>query len=90
MYCCRFGDGYTIKLRVEGQASDLNRVAMEMEQKFEGAYLKYQHRQIQVFQLPWTSSGLGMIFQFLEANKARMGVVDYSVSQTTLDEVCEN
>ena len=83
----RFGVGYTVKLRVQGQQSDMRLVASEMEQTFEGAYLKDSHRACMLFQMPWTSNSLGVIFRFLEENKSRLGLLDYSVTQTSLDQV---
>ena len=39
------------------------------------------------YQLPGTGITWSSIFRQIESNKERLGIVDYSVSQTTLDQV---
>ena len=40
-----------------------------------------------MYQLPKTNLSWSQIFQQIESNKERLGIVDYSVSQTTLEQV---
>ena len=40
-----------------------------------------------MYQLPRTNLSWSQIFQQIESNKERLGIVDYSVSQTTLEQV---
>ena len=39
------------------------------------------------YQLPSAGMKWSTVFREIEANKERLGIVDYSVSQTTLDQV---
>ena len=39
------------------------------------------------YQLPSAGLTWSSVFRQLEANKNRLGIIDYSVSQTTLDQV---
>ena len=39
------------------------------------------------YQLPSSSVTWGSVFQDIEGNKERLGIVDYSISQTTLEQV---
>ena len=41
------------------------------------------------YQLPSAGLTWSSVFRQLEANKDRLGIIDYSVSQTTLDQVRE-
>lgn len=40
------------------------------------------------YQLPSNSVTWGSVFRDIEENKERLGIVDYSISQTTLEQVC--
>ena len=42
------------------------------------------------YQLPSADMTWSSVFRQMEANKERLGIVDYSVSQTTLEQVCFN
>uniref|UniRef100_A0A8D3EE15 ABC transporter domain-containing protein n=1 Tax=Scophthalmus maximus TaxID=52904 RepID=A0A8D3EE15_SCOMX len=86
----RFGDGYTIILRVAGPDPDL-RPAMEfIEQELPGSTLKEKHRNMLQYQLPSSRTSLARIFSLLAKNKETLSIEDYSVSQTTLDQVFVN
>uniref|UniRef100_A0A8C9Y565 P-type phospholipid transporter n=1 Tax=Sander lucioperca TaxID=283035 RepID=A0A8C9Y565_SANLU len=86
----RFGDGYTIILRVAGPDPDL-RPAMEfIERELPGSTLKEKHRNMLQYQLPTSLTSLARIFSLLSQNKEALSIEDYSVSQTTLDQVFVN
>ena len=40
------------------------------------------------YQLPSEGLTWSSVFRQMEANKDRLGIIDYSVSQTTLEQVC--
>ncbi|TTR84633.1 ATP-binding cassette sub-family A member 1 [Bagarius yarrelli] len=86
----RFGDGYTIILRVAGSAPQLEPVMELIERELPGSTLKEKHRNMLQFQLPSSLSSLARIFSILSKNKERLHIEDYSVSQTTLDQVFVN
>uniref|UniRef100_A0AAY4AA33 P-type phospholipid transporter n=1 Tax=Denticeps clupeoides TaxID=299321 RepID=A0AAY4AA33_9TELE len=86
----RFGDGYTIILRVAGPDPDLGRVMEFIERELPGSTLKEKHRNMLQYQLPSSLTSLARIFSLLANNKGHLRIEDYSVSQTTLDQVFVN
>lgn len=83
----RFGDGYTIILRVAGPDPDLRPVMDFIERELPGSTLKEKHRNMLQYQLPSSLTSLARIFSLLSKNKEALSIEDYSVSQTTLDQV---
>uniref|UniRef100_A0A3P9AZG2 P-type phospholipid transporter n=1 Tax=Maylandia zebra TaxID=106582 RepID=A0A3P9AZG2_9CICH len=86
----RFGDGYTIILRVAGPDPDLRPVMDFIERELPGSTLKEKHRNMLQYQLPSSLTSLARIFSLLSKNKEVLSIEDYSVSQTTLDQVFVN
>uniref|UniRef100_A0A8C7ZMS5 P-type phospholipid transporter n=1 Tax=Oryzias sinensis TaxID=183150 RepID=A0A8C7ZMS5_9TELE len=86
----RFGDGYTIILRVAGPDPDLRPVMDFIERELPGSTLKEKHRNMLQYQLPSSLTSLARIFSLLSKNKEMLCIEDYSVSQTTLDQVFVN
>lgn len=83
----RFGDGYTIVVRIAGSNPDLKPVQEFFGLAFPGSVLKEKHRNMLQYQLPSSLSSLARIFSILSQSKKRLHIEDYSVSQTTLDQV---
>uniref|UniRef100_A0A8C4Y899 P-type phospholipid transporter n=1 Tax=Gopherus evgoodei TaxID=1825980 RepID=A0A8C4Y899_9SAUR len=83
----RFGDGYTITLRVSGPSPDLRAVETFIQNSFPGIVLKERHHCMLQYQLPSRSCSLAKIFSILSAHRGTYRIEDYSVSQTTLDQV---
>ncbi|KAL4826051.1 hypothetical protein H8958_017379 [Nasalis larvatus] len=86
----RFGDGYTIVVRIAGSNPDLKPVQDFFGLAFPGSVLKEKHRNMLQYQLPSSLSSLARIFSILSQSKKRLHIEDYSVSQTTLDQVFVN
>ncbi|KAM6980899.1 phospholipid-transporting ATPase ABCA1b [Aplochiton taeniatus] len=86
----RFGDGYTIILRVGGADPELAPVMKFIESELSGSTLKEKHRNMLQYQLPSSLTSLAHIFSILAKNKEMLRIEDYSVSQTTLDQVFVN
>uniref|UniRef100_A0A8D0QW44 P-type phospholipid transporter n=1 Tax=Sus scrofa TaxID=9823 RepID=A0A8D0QW44_PIG len=86
----RFGDGYTIVVRIAGSNPDLQPVQEFFGHAFPGSVLKEKHRNMLQYQLPSSLSSLARIFSVLSQSKKRLHIEDYSVSQTTLDQVFVN
>ncbi|XP_070649562.1 phospholipid-transporting ATPase ABCA7 isoform X5 [Bos indicus] len=94
-FCClgsaqhlkgRFGAGHTLTLRVPLSRSKL--AADFVAQAFPGAELREAHGGRLRFQLlPGGRCTLALVFGLLAAHGAEHGVEDFSVSQTTLEEV---
>uniref|UniRef100_A0AAR2K6W5 P-type phospholipid transporter n=1 Tax=Pygocentrus nattereri TaxID=42514 RepID=A0AAR2K6W5_PYGNA len=82
----RFGDGYTIILRVAGLNPDLQPVIKFIESELPGSTLKEKHRNMLQYQLPSSLCSLAHIFSILAKHKDILRIEDYSVSQTTLDQ----
>ncbi|UYV67347.1 ABCA1 [Cordylochernes scorpioides] len=84
--CCRYGEGYTLMLRV-GNMGSPPEVATFMAAAFgQSAILTEQHLNQMEYQLAPTLP-LSIIFRRLQAAKETLDIEDYSVSQTTLDQV---
>ncbi len=48
---------------------------------------QHQHMNIVELEIPSSSVSLGTLFNCLEDQKQHLGIMDYSLSQTTLDQV---
>ncbi|MGH0164555.1 UNVERIFIED_CONTAM: hypothetical protein FKN15_078078 [Acipenser sinensis] len=86
----RFGDGYTIILRLSGLCREPCPVEEFMSSAFPGIELKEHHQNVLQYQLPSGVCPLARLFRVLSEQRERLGIGDYSVSQTTLDQVFVN
>lgn len=86
---CRFGDGYTIILRLADSKSrpDSCPVSVYMAKSFPSIELKERHENVLQYQLPSHACCLARVFDVLANNFEELGILDFSVSQTTLDQV---
>ncbi|XP_071342125.1 phospholipid-transporting ATPase ABCA1 isoform X2 [Trachinotus anak] len=88
----RFGDGYTIILRLSDINSDPDScpVSAFMKNSFPSIELKERHHNVLQYQLPSHACCLARVFNVLANNYEELGIIDFSVSQTTLDQVFVN
>uniref|UniRef100_A0AAQ4PDV6 P-type phospholipid transporter n=1 Tax=Gasterosteus aculeatus aculeatus TaxID=481459 RepID=A0AAQ4PDV6_GASAC len=88
----RFGDGYTIILRLMETQSEPDScpVSAYLKTSFPSIELKERHQSVLHFQLPSHACCLARIFDVLANNHEELGIIDFSVSQTTLDQVRVN
>ncbi|KAF7656308.1 hypothetical protein LDENG_00043690 [Lucifuga dentata] len=88
----RFGDGYTIVLRLADTKShqDSCPVNTYIKSCFPGIELKERHHNVLQYQLPSHACCLARVFDVLANNYEELGIIDFSVSQTTLDQVFVN
>ncbi|XP_054907006.1 phospholipid-transporting ATPase ABCA1-like isoform X1 [Poeciliopsis prolifica] len=86
----RFGDGYTVIVRVGGSPPALKPVEDFVKLTFPDSVLKEKHHNTLQYQLPYAQRALANIFSQFTRNQRRLGIEDYSVSQTTLDQVFVN
>ncbi|XP_056883329.1 phospholipid-transporting ATPase ABCA1-like isoform X2 [Takifugu flavidus] len=86
----RFGDGYTVIVRVGGAPALLKPVEDFVQEEFPGSVLKEKHHNTLQYQLPYTRGALAHIFSQFQKNQHRLAIEDYSVSETTLDQVFVN
>uniref|UniRef100_A0A8D3C623 ABC transporter domain-containing protein n=1 Tax=Scophthalmus maximus TaxID=52904 RepID=A0A8D3C623_SCOMX len=83
----RFGDGYTVIVRVGDSPLALKPVEDFVQQTFPGSVLKEKHHNTLQYQLPYTQGALAAIFSQFTSHQQSLALEDYSVSQTTLDQV---
>ena len=85
----RFGDGYVVTMKIKaakvGLTPELEPVESFMESCFPGCVQREKHYNTLQYEI--ASSSLARIFQLVVANRERLSIEDYSVSQTTLDQV---
>ncbi|XP_073731945.1 LOW QUALITY PROTEIN: phospholipid-transporting ATPase ABCA1 [Misgurnus anguillicaudatus] len=86
----RFGDGYTIILRLSAPSKEPCPVDSYIRNSFPGIQLKERHQNVLHYQLPSQACSLSRVFEVLSNNYKELGIADYSVSQTTLDQVFVN
>uniref|UniRef100_A0A8D3C630 ATP-binding cassette, sub-family A (ABC1), member 4b n=1 Tax=Scophthalmus maximus TaxID=52904 RepID=A0A8D3C630_SCOMX len=88
----KFGDGYIVTMKIKaakvGLSPELEPVESFMESCFPGCVQREKHYNTLQYEI--ASSSLARIFQVVVANKERLSIEDYSVSQTTLDQVFVN
>jgi len=83
----RFGDGYTVTVRLSGERPDVSLLQQFMANTFSNAQLREHHQNVLHYQLPTTNTTLAKIFSHMEHARALFDIEDYAVSQTTLDQV---
>uniref|UniRef100_A0A8C5F8I5 ABC transporter domain-containing protein n=1 Tax=Gadus morhua TaxID=8049 RepID=A0A8C5F8I5_GADMO len=83
----RFGDGYTVVVRVGGSPPALAPVEHFIQEGFPGCVLKEKHHNTLQYQLPYRQGALAAVFGQFTRRQQQLGIEDYSVSQTTLDQV---
>ncbi|XP_066192370.1 phospholipid-transporting ATPase ABCA7 [Sylvia atricapilla] len=81
----RFGDGYTVVVRAGGPGPAA--IQTLLQQHFPGIVLREQHGGLLQYHLPASVTSLATVFSLLAANRGPCHIEDYSVSQTTLDQV---
>ncbi|KAM9719976.1 retinal-specific phospholipid-transporting ATPase ABCA4-like isoform 2-T2 [Menidia menidia] len=88
----KFGDGYVVTMKIKaekaGSSPELAPVESFMESSFPGCVQREKHYNTLQYEI--ASSSLARIFQLVVANKDRLSIEDYTVSQTTLDQVFVN
>ncbi|KAJ8382923.1 hypothetical protein SKAU_G00037010 [Synaphobranchus kaupii] len=86
----RFGEGYTVIVRVGGSPPAVVPVETFMMETFPGCVLKEKHHNTLQYQVPASEGALAAIFSQFTTHQERLAIEDYSVSQTTLDQVFVN
>ena len=87
----KFGQGYTIEIKIRSTADDINGMAMERVRSFlvnQNSYdieVKELTHSTGLFQC--TRSVPAVLFQLLEEHKQRLNIETYTISQTTLEQI---
>ncbi|XP_057649320.1 retinal-specific phospholipid-transporting ATPase ABCA4 [Chionomys nivalis] len=88
----KFGDGYIVTMKIKSPKDDLlpdlNPVEQFFQGNFPGSVQRERHHSMLQFQV--SSSSLARIFQLLLSHKDSLLIEEYSVTQTTLDQVFVN
>ncbi|XP_042819729.1 ATP-binding cassette sub-family A member 2 isoform X1 [Panthera tigris] len=85
----RFGDGYMITVRTKS-SQNVKDVVRFFNRNFPEAVLKERHHTKVQYQLQSEHISLAQVFSKMEQVAGVLGIEDYSVSQTTLDNVFVN
>lgn len=83
----KYGDGYTLTVRVSSSVPTLQPIQDFIRANFPASFLKEVHLNMLEYQLPTEGTALSSLFGIMEANRRDLGIEDYSISQTTLDQV---
>ncbi|XP_040213417.1 ATP-binding cassette sub-family A member 12 [Rana temporaria] len=86
----RFGSGFTVKMHLKDSSIIIKTITDFMHFHFPNTYLKDHHFTMAEYHVPMSVGGVACIFDLLEANKTALNIINFSVSQTTLDEVFIN
>lgn len=88
----KFGDGYTVIVKVSGtQSGDVLQLCRYIESTFPGSLLKDVHYGLVHYHVPKSPTvSFATLFACLEEVRERFSIDDYSVGQTTLEQVFLN
>merc|ERR1711998_724137 len=81
----RFGEGYTVELQISDQ-STMKALQEFVRNKLTGRVEEEMSSWLKC-SIPVEMLSLAAIFGLIEENKAQLGITDYSVSQTTLEQI---
>lgn len=90
----KFGSGYELVTKLQTNSGRSNfvqetmRISAFVTNLFPGARLIGENGGLLTFQIPKEQMRMSVAFTQMEANKAALGVEDYSVAQPTLEQVC--
>ncbi|XP_041481767.1 ATP-binding cassette sub-family A member 2-like isoform X2 [Lytechinus variegatus] len=83
----RYGDGYTVTLKVGGERPNVKPVTRWFSHTFPHSDLKEEHFNMVQYSIKLEHVDLAAIFSQIEDVRALLNIKEYSVSQTTLDDV---
>ncbi|XP_026527510.1 retinal-specific ATP-binding cassette transporter [Notechis scutatus] len=88
----KYGDGYIVTMKIKapklGLLPDLNQVEQFMCQNFPRGIQREKHYNMLQYQI--CTYSLAKIFRLILSNKESLNIEEYSISQTTLDQVFVN
>jgi hypothetical protein len=82
----KFGTGYKISLRLKYK-SDPDKLFEFMKTYFPSQTTLDIHKRLFEFTVPLKDTKLSRLFKLIEKNRSNVGINDYSISQTTLDQI---
>ncbi|CAM6122589.1 unnamed protein product [Calypogeia fissa] len=82
----RFGNGYNVELQCK-RPENLQQIHGMITEFFPGATLDEQHSLRVKYSIPLEGLSLSKVFRTIESEKERIGLEDYSVSQSSLEQI---
>ena len=86
----KFGQGYTLLARMSRDTVDTRPLKQFIEDSFPGSVLKDEHQGMVHYHIRNTNVTWAQLFGTIERVKLNFNIEDYSVSQTTLEQVFLN
>ncbi|XP_063704504.1 phospholipid-transporting ATPase ABCA3-like [Culicoides brevitarsis] len=87
----KFSKGFVLTIKksreTAGRKSDMNEIKNFISNRFEGAYLKEEHSDMLAYHIPQTTLKWSEMFGIMEDNKETLDIQDYSLGQTSLEQV---
>lgn len=83
----RYGSGYQIDVNVPGEDKKIERLQKFIHKHFEDAEMIEQHGGSMKFRVGRKGNNLSSVFRLVEDNKKKLGIAEYSVSETTLEQI---
>ena len=83
----KFGNGYTLTVRLSAENGDSAIVKNFITEKFPDSQVFDDHQDYLHFRIPNTSVSLSSVFGAMEKASETLGIEDYSVHQTTLEQL---
>ena len=85
----KFGNGYKLAIRLNDE-KNTDTLFNFMKEKFPTSINTETHKNLFEYLLPFSSTKLSQIFGTIEKNRDQLNLKDYSVTQTTLDQIFVN
>eukprot|EP00760_Papus_ankaliazontas_P036331 PhM_4_TR8289/c5_g1_i1/m.92563 len=82
----KFGDGYEVNIKARDGAC-IPQIKECMSRLCPGGSLEEVHGERMTFQLPQDGTVLSCVFEGIEGQKDDLGITDYSITQTSLEQV---
>ena len=85
----KFGNGYKLAIRLNDE-NDSGKLHAFMLNSFPSSTIQESHKNLFEYVLPFKDTKLSQVFGKIEKNRDYLNMKDYSVSQTTLDQIFVN
>jgi ABC-type multidrug transport system ATPase subunit len=82
----KFGSGYNVQIKTS-DPKNMESIKEFATANFSGAKLIEYHGQLQTYSLPAEDLSLSRIFKVLETNRSKLLIDEYSVSQSSLEQI---
>jgi len=85
----KFGNGYKLSVRLN-EESESEKLFQFMASSFPTSQIQETHRNLFEFVLPFSDTKLSKVFGLVEKNRQSLNIKDYSVNQSSLDQIFVN